>query len=200
MHDLAYRREPQHVSITCSDGARLAGQLFEPPGKPRLAIIIHGATAVPCRYYAKFAEWLSSERKAAVLIYDYRDFGASVTGPIQHAKANMAVWGIEDQSAALDYLCARYPELPVEGIGHSMGGLFLAFHRKARMMRRFTAVASGPAHRTRHPLSFTPAVIAFWFVVGPLLTHLLGYLPGRRIGLGSDLPANHCCPAILLRA
>lgn len=190
LRDLEKSRSPESVSIPCEDGSVLSGQLFLPPCAPKVAIVFHGATGVRQDFYAAFAEWLSRERNAAVLTYDYRDYGASATGPIKHAKATMAQWGVEDQSAALDYLCQRFPELPLEGIGHSIGGLFLAFHRKAHKMQRFTAIASGPAYWKRHPLTFMPSVIAFWFVVGPLLTKVLGYLPGRLIGLGADVPAG----------
>jgi predicted alpha/beta hydrolase len=182
--------EPSSLTIACGDGALLAGKLFKPGNKPRVAIVIHGATAVPCRYYESFARWLSSAKQAAVLIYDYRDYGSSAKGPLRRARATMAVWGIKDQDAALGFLCKRYPDLPVEVIGHSMGGMFLAFHKNAARVSRLTAVASGPAHWSRHPLLFTPAVIAFWFAAGPLLTAALGYMPGRRIGLGSDVPAG----------
>lgn len=180
----------QKVSFLTADDVTLVGQLFQPSGAPELAIVIHGATAVRSSYYADFAAWLCAERNAAVLIYDYRDFGDSATVSIKDAKANMSDWGIDDQSAALDYLCQLYPGLPIEGIGHSMGGLFLAFHTQSKLLRRFTAVASGPAHWTRHPLFFMPAVIAFWFAVGPLLVRLFGYLPGRKFGFGSDVPAG----------
>ena len=123
--------EPSSLTIACGDGALLAGKLFKPENKPRTAIVIHGATAVPCRYYESFARWLSSARQAAVLIYDYRDYGSSARGHLRRARATMAVWGIKDQDAALGFLCKRYPDLPVEVIGHSMGGMFLAFHKNA---------------------------------------------------------------------
>jgi len=53
-----------------------------------------------------------------------------------------------------------------------------------------TAVATGPIHWTRHPGRYMPYVVAFWFVAGPVLTRLKGYMPGSMLGLGADLPAN----------
>jgi predicted alpha/beta hydrolase len=181
--------EPRQVVVTCADGTALAGRLFEPDA-PERAIVIHGATGVPRDYYARFAAWLSGVRNAAVLIYDYRDCGESAAGPTRAAKATMGVWGVEDQGAALGFLAGRYPELPLEVIGHSLGGMFLNFHQEAERVRRLTAVASGPANWRRHPASFTPLVLAFWFGVGPVLTRALGYTPGRMLGLGADLPAG----------
>lgn len=190
MSDTGGVRAPRNVAIACGDNPVLAGKLFEPERSPEAAAVIHGATAVPCRYYENFARWLAGSRGVAVLIYDYRDFGGSAKVPPVRAKATMAAWGVDDQDAALTFLCREYPDLPIEVIGHSMGGMFLAFHRDAARVRQLTAVASGPVHWTRHPVHFAPAIIGFWFAFGPLLTAIYGYMPGRRIGLGSDVPAG----------
>lgn len=176
--------------IVCSDGARLAGKLFEPEGTPRLAVVFHGGAGTPRDYYGRFAQWLCSSREAVVLIYDYREFGHSTTVTARRSNATMAQWGAVDQSAAVDYVFERFPGLPVEVAGHSLGGMFFAFHKNAPRVRRFTAIASGPAHWTRHPLAYTPKVLAFWFLAGPLLTAALGYMPGQAIGLGSDIPTG----------
>ncbi|MBB6251772.1 alpha/beta hydrolase family protein [Nitrospirillum iridis] len=180
----------QAVRITTPDGAQLAGRLMLPPAvpTPEIAIVIHGATGVPRDYYARFAVWLAGARDAAVLTYDYRDFGASAAGPVRHSDATMAVWGVVDQAAALDYLCDRFPDAEIWVVGHSLGGMCLPFHANAGRVARLIAVASGPAHWTKHPWRYTPSVIAFWFLLGPLATRLWGYLPGRLLGLGADLP------------
>ncbi len=177
------------ISIFCADGRELAGHIFE-PAQPELVVVIHSATGVPQGYYKAFAQWLCTDRNAAVLTYDYRDTGASSIGPIRKATSTMGQWGVEDQGAALDYVCERYADLPVEVIGHSLGGLFLAFHANAHRVKRMTAVASGPAYWTQHPLKYIAQVIVFWFLVGPLVTRLAGYMPGRLLGMGADLPAD----------
>ena len=171
-------------------GAVLQGRLFSPPAAPRLAVVIHPATGISQTYYAKFAAWLADSRQAAVLTYDYRDLGASARGPVKASRASMSDWGVHDQSAALDFLCARHPELPVWVVGHSLGGLCVPWHAQARRIERLITVAAGPAHFTRHPLGFLPMVVWFWYLGGPLLTKLYGYLPGKLGGLGTDLPAG----------
>lgn len=181
----------QPVTITCPDGRELAGRLFTPAdGAPAMALVLHGATGVPRDYYARFAAWLAGHRQAAVLIYDYRDCGHSARGPVRQARASMADWAVIDQGAALDFLFDRHPGLPVEVMGHSLGGMGLPFHAKADRVRRMTSVATGPAHWRRHPGHFIGKAMAFWFVLGPLATALLGYMPGRILGQGADLPAN----------
>ncbi|MDE1145583.1 MAG: alpha/beta fold hydrolase [Azospirillaceae bacterium] len=180
----------QAVDLATPDGKRLAGRLVLPVGEgvPKVAVVLHGATGVPRDYYARFAAWLAQARNAAVLIYDYRDFGASATGPANRSDATMAAWGVVDQAAALDFLCARFPVAEIWVVGHSLGGMCLPFHANAGRVARLIAVASGPAHWTKHPLAYMPSVIAFWFLLGPLATAVLGYLPGRLLGLGADLP------------
>jgi predicted alpha/beta hydrolase len=184
--------EPAKLAVTIdAPGAALHGYLHTPQsGQPRLAIVIHSATGVPQSYYARFARWLAEDRQAAVLIYDYRDMGESSHGPMKEARATMSDWGVLDQSAALDFLCGRYPAMPVWVIGHSLGGMCLPWHEKADRVERLITVASGKAHFTRHPLFYIPAVMLFWFVLGPVTTRFFGYLPGKFSGIGADLPAN----------
>ena len=181
--------EPRQIRIPTKAGF-LAGQVFEAGGPIRNAIVIHPATGVPQRRYEKFARWVAAHEQAAVLIYDYRDMGRSDPKHPRQSRVTMSDWGIEDQSAALDWLCEDYPDRPVTVIGHSLGGMCVPWHRQADAVSRIIAIASGPAYVTRHPLSFMPAVIWFWYVGGPLLTRLFGYLPGKLVGLGTDLPAG----------
>lgn len=173
-----------------SSGHRLEGALFAPPDAPTAAVVLHPATGVPQSYYAKFARWLSTAERAAVLTYDYRDFGRSGNGDMRASRASMSDWGIHDQSAALDWLSQRYPTTPIWVLGHSLGAQYVAWHRGAHRIERIIAVASGPAHFLRHPLRFLPQVVLFWFLAGPPLTRIMGYLPGKLIGLGADLPAR----------
>lgn len=178
------------VQFHSAPGAVLNGTLFLPDAPPRRAILLNGATGVPHGYYARFAAWLAEQEQAVVLTYDYRDFGASSGGSLRASRATMADWGAGDQSAAADFLLETYPDLPLWVIGHSLGGLFVPFYAQAEKVARVIAVASGPAHWTRHPLTFMPTVLFFWLLAGPLATLLLGYTPGRLIGSGENLPAG----------
>lgn len=181
------RTEP--VSFCAGDHA-LAGTLFHPATAPTATIVIHCATGVPQGYYRHFAAWVAERFAALVLTYDYRDFGQSETGTMRASTATMVDWGLHDQSAALDYLVARYPDLPVDVIGHSLGGQMLPFHAQAHRVRRLIAVASGLPYWSKHPAPYMPQVIAFWFLLGPPLVATLGYLPGKIAGLGADLPSG----------
>lgn len=178
------------VEIVTADQVRLQGRLHLPDGPLRKAIVLHGATGVPARYYQAFARWLSYREDAAVLIYDYRDFGWSQQGRIKASRASISDWAFSDQEAALLFALDTFQPLPVEVIGHSLGALGLARHARAGEVARLTAVASGPAYWLDHPLSYLPKVLMFWWLLGPAVVAALGYLPGRRLGFGADLPAE----------
>jgi predicted alpha/beta hydrolase len=170
--------------------ALLSGTLTQPRAECSSAIIIHGATGVPQRFYRHFATWLSQRYDAAVLTYDYRDFGQSQTQPMRASKATMVDWGVHDQAAALDFVLARFPDHPVDVVGHSLGGQMLAFHAQGARVRRLLTVASGLPNWKKHPPRYMAQVLSFWFGHGPALVSTLGYLPGKLSGLGADVPAG----------
>lgn len=172
-----------------ADCAHLSGTLHRPASAPIAAIVLHGATGVPHRYYRHFAGWLAKQGYAC-LTYDYRDFGASSAGPLKESKATMTEWGIQDQSAAQRYMEAKFPKAPLWVIGHSLGGLMVPFQEGANRIDRLITLASGPVHLRDHPWPYRGVAMAFWHGPGALATLLLGYLPAKALRIGRDLPAG----------
>jgi len=165
----------------------LQGQLMEPlDAQPIGTVLINNATGVPARFYAPFARWLAETQHRATLIWDYRDFGAS--GDPHGSMATLADWGIDDATVARKWLIQRFPELPLWLIGHSLGGLSLPFQRDLEEIARVITVAAGPVHLSDHPWPHQFLVAAMWYGHGPLLTKLFGHFPGKRLGLGADIP------------
>lgn len=171
-----------------SDGALLRGQIFRPKGAPRAAVVLHGATGAPARFYRAFAEWAATERDLAVLTYDYRDFGASLRRPMRGSKATLADWGRHDQAAALATLARMYPDTPLWVVGHSVGGLWLGWHEAMNRVTRSITIGAGLTHVTDHPLRYRWKARTFWSPPVRLAAQVAGYLPGRMVGLGADLP------------
>jgi predicted alpha/beta hydrolase len=171
-----------------AQGARLAGHLTLPHGAARAAVVLHPAAGAPAGFYRAFADWMAAERDCAVLTYDYRGFGASATGPVNRSPATMIDWGLRDQAAAVAALAGLVPGVPRWVIGHSMGGVWLGFHPAMAGITRVITVGSGLTHVSDHPPAYRLKARAFWHGPVPWLARALGYLPGRRIGLGADLP------------
>ena len=55
---------------------------------------------------------------------------------------------------------------------------------------RVIGVASGKVHHSDHPWPYRAVALNFWFTLGPFATFLFGYLPGRALRVGEDLPAG----------
>lgn len=189
MHDISamIRPDPRPVTIQ-APGAELAGRLYLPLGRPRVAVVLHGATGVPQTFYAAFATWLAEEMGFACLTYDYRDFGASARGGVRRSTATLADWGLHDQGAALAALAVRLPEAELWVIGHSLGGAMLPYQKGLDRVSRAIVIGAGMVHVSDHPWPYQALARSFWQGHGPLLTRLAGYLPGRLTGFGSDLP------------
>jgi len=175
------------VSFMATDGRALGGTLFRPAGPPSMALLINGAMGVPHRFYGRFAAWLA-EQGALVLTYDYRGVGASRGPRLRDDPTTLLDWARLDQPAAIATLRAAAPGCPWCLIGHSVGGQIAGLSPEPAQAAGivFVAAQSGALRHWRG-LPWV-RVAALWFVLIPSLTRLLGYLPGRRLGLGEDLP------------
>ena len=172
-----------------ADGAPLTARFYRPMAVTRAHLVLHGATGVAQRFYAPFACWAAAQG-IGVLTYDYRDFGASQHGPLRESRATMVDWGVLDQGAAEQQLTKLATEGPLWLLGHSLGGLTFAFRKLSPRFTRIATVGTGRGFVNEHPWSYRPIALAFWYVLGPIATKIAGYLPGRKILLGADLPAG----------
>lgn len=179
------------VRIECGDGARLAGTLFEPEGPARAAVVVHAATAVPSKIYTPFAGELA-DRGLAVLVYDYRGTGRSARRPRSLDSAvRMRDWIDLDASAATGLLAELVPGVPLLAVGHSVGGHAIALSDSSARLDAAVFVAMHLAHTGLIPDARERRRVRLLLdVVGPVAMALLGHLPGRRLGLGEDLPSG----------
>jgi len=125
----------------------------------------------------------------ACLTYDYRGFGASATGPIRQSQVLLSDWALIDQAVARAAMRALYPGLPLRVIGHSLGGLTMPLQHRLEEIDHVITIASGRVHVRDRPWPYQTFAHLFWFGHVPVLKRLLGYLPGRLLGFGADLPS-----------
>ncbi|MEL6572267.1 MAG: alpha/beta fold hydrolase [Pseudomonadota bacterium] len=169
---------------------RLKGTLFQPPLAPKAIVVLNGATGVPARYYAAFGRWLAEEQGYACLTYDYRDFGASAGPSMRASKATMTDWGVYDQQAARDFAKRQFPTTPVWVVGHSLGGLCFPFQERLDDIERVITVGAGMVNVRDHPWRYQPIARMFWYGPMPLVTLLAGYMPGKTLRIGQDIPSG----------
>lgn len=187
---------PHDFLFNAADGTPLAATLFEPAVTARSAnraVLIAGALGVAKRFYGPFAQWLS-ERGYRVMTFDLRGIGASRQAvhkqSLKGLDANMLTWARVDFSAAVRHLSELNQSEPITLVGHSLGINHAGMTDAATQLRIVHAVSvaagagfwrdwAAPSRRTA-PLMLHVAV--------PLLTPLLGYFPGKRLGMVGDLP------------
>jgi predicted alpha/beta hydrolase len=178
------------VEISCSDGVILGGDIWTSLStEPSATVIINPATGVLARYYGRYAAFLA-RHGFNVLTYDYRGIGRSRPTSLRGCGYRWRHWGERDFDAVLRFAKVRSPDLPLLVVGHSIGGFLPGFSENAQLIDRMLTVgaqyAYWPDYADAHRLQF----FLKWHVFMPVVTALLGYFPGRRLGWLEDLPAG----------
>lgn len=167
----------------------LSARLYVPQTAPETVVVLNSATGVPRAYYQHFASWLAAAHGIACLTYDYRDFETSLQGPLRGSKVTMADWAVLDMPAARAEMRRRYPQAKLWVIGHSVGGMLGPVQPDIDRVDRMICVSAGMVSLADHPWPYRAMAALFWFGHAPLAARVMGYLPGKALGFGADLPA-----------
>lgn len=182
----AATRPPEPVTVTARDGRQLAGLLVA-ASTARGALVVNGATGFPREFYLKFASY-AAQRGYHALVYDYRGMGASAAGPPNREGARMSEWGLLDMPAALAWLAARAPTLPLLTVGHSVGGQLIGCMSNQSLARAHLMIATSTGYWRWQLAPFRYYALAFWKLYGPLELRLRGYVPRGMLWRGDALP------------
>jgi len=165
---------------------RIVGTVWLPDDEPLGVLLVHPATAVPERMYRHLAAYAAG-RGLVTLTYDWCGTGGS--GDERTSDRSMRDWIDTDAQAVTDWAAARFGGLPMVALGHSVGGHALALGAGRTQLRAFATVASHAGTTAAIPtLAERLRVGLVLGLLGPLSSRLLGYVPGRRLGLGEDMP------------
>jgi predicted alpha/beta hydrolase len=179
---------PTDVALHATDGVELAATIFEAstPAAGR-ALLIAAATGVRRDFYGPLANFLASAG-FDVLTFDWRGIGGSRPPSLRGFEASMTLWGTRDLPAVIDFAATRWPDARLHALGHSFGGQAIGLAPNSARLRSVVTVASQSGYfgHWKPPARYKYA--ALWLAVMPALTHVAGYFPSRRMGLGEDLP------------
>lgn len=181
--------DKEAVLIPCADGVRLGGHIWQAPGPTRGIVVVNAATGVLARYYHRYAHFLAIHG-FDVLTYDYRGIGDSRPARLRGCGYRWHQWGMLDCDAALRFMRQRRPSLPLQVVGHSIGGFLPGFAASAPEIDRILSVGAQYAYWRDYAAAERTGLFLKWHVAMPLLTTLCGYFPGRRLGWLEDLPAG----------
>lgn len=175
----------QELTLTAVDGYALACTLWQPEAGNGAWVQIHPATAVPRGVYVKYGRYLAS-RGFVVATLDYRGIGDSLRQPIKTFRGRLRDWGGLDVPALMALKAERFPDLRHLAVVHSIGGQILGLIPEVERLDAVWGVgAQWPSWR------FWPAPGRYankaLTLMTPAVVGLLGYFPGRWLGMG-DLP------------
>ena len=175
------------VEISTRDGWVIKGTLFD-HDRPQQTVLISPGTGIRQQRYYAFAEWLSGQG-FAVLVIDYRGIGLSrPKRPLRKIDASLQDWARLDMEAAYQWLQVNYPDLPTSHIGHSAGAQTLGLMPSSTKLNRIVQISGS----TANVCALKPKLRAqVRFLMGaylPTAAKLLGYVPTKWLGWGEDLP------------
>lgn len=186
---------PPHQEVTLSipavDGYPLHARLWL--AKPACAVpappvvVINSATSVNSRYYSRFADYLQAHG-CHVITYDYRGIGGSRPARMRGFDANWLDWGRLDCEGILQFARQRFPGSSINLAGHSIGGFIFGLAPSSRHIQRVFSMGAQYAYWRDYAPGKRLGMLLRWHLVMPLLTRMLGYFPGKRLGWLEDTP------------
>lgn len=183
----------QPCLLTTTDGTPLQARVFEPPGAVRSQVLVAGGLGITQRFYAPFAAWLAA-RGHRVMTFDLRGMGLSrrpeQRRSLRGLDADMLTWARLDFGAAVRALSDSSGGEPIALVGHSLGFHHASMTDAATQARLRVAVsvAAGSGYWRDWAARSRRKAPLMLHLAGPVLTPLLGYFPGRALGMVGDLP------------
>ena len=180
----------REIRLVTADGVTLAGTWFLPDSTvvpPLAVIVVLSGGGITARRYHGFARFLAG-KGAAALTFDYRGIGASRDGNLRLLEAGTEHWAYFDFGAALAVAAKTFPELPLEAVAHSVSGLFVGAAPDALRLKRLVFFGPHTGYYGDYRVRWRWLLYLTWHVMMPLVTRIVGYFPGRALGLGEDLP------------
>ncbi|MDH4986043.1 alpha/beta fold hydrolase [Aminobacter anthyllidis] len=182
--------EPRPIELACHDGVTLRGHIWpHVRGDKSGTVIVNPATGVLARFYHRYAAFLAG-RGFDVITYDYRGIGASRPASLRHCGHRWRDWGERDFEAVLRLAKRLDPAAPLMVVGHSIGGFLPGLAESAPAIARMLTVGAQYAFWRDYAADRRLRLFLKWHVAMPVLTALLGYFPGKRLGWLEDLPAG----------
>ncbi|REL30679.1 alpha/beta hydrolase family protein [Thalassotalea euphylliae] len=165
----------------------LVGYHFQSSKADRGVVVIAAAMGVEQKFYFDFAQWLA-EQGFEVLTFDYRGMGQSLRQPLAQVSITISDWVQQDCVYMIDKAELLAQGKPIYWLGHSLGGQVFAMIPNRHKVTQIITVASGSGYWKTSDIKIKSVSLMLWFLVVPIATRLVGYFPGKRLGIIGDLP------------
>jgi predicted alpha/beta hydrolase len=177
---------PTERQVDALDGYNLAATFYD-AGASDTVVLINSATAVPRRFYGRFASFIRQSGWSAVT-YDYRGIGDSKPRSLRGFNARMRDWALLDMTAVVDWIDRELSPKRLFAVGHSFGGQALGMIENSGLVDAMVGVSAQSGYWGVQG-GREPARARFIVTVAiPVLSHLVGYFPWSWLASGADLP------------
>lgn len=171
------------------DGWSIGIRLFHPKADGIGKVVVVGPGAgIDQTFYAPFARYLSG-KGFTVLTFDYRGVGASASAAASRRRITLRNWAQQDLNAVLLYARNTFAGQELILVGHGCSGSVAGLAPASEIVDRIVLVSSALLSWRLFPLNRMPGIALYKMLV-PLLATWRETLPGRWLGLGSELPAG----------
>ncbi|WP_281989662.1 alpha/beta hydrolase family protein [Aquimarina aggregata] len=150
-------------------------------------LIINSATAVQKNLYHHYATYMS-KHGYNVVTYDYRGIADSRPKKLKGFKTSFTDWGEKDFSGVIDFVKQEFPNDCIVTLGHSIGGTIIGMTPKNTEIRGIITIAAQTAYYKDWSKEQKKKIYFLWHVIFPLVTKVIGYFPGKKLGLLEDVP------------
>ncbi|WP_055442795.1 serine aminopeptidase domain-containing protein [Lacinutrix himadriensis] len=174
--------------LKTTSGHTISVTIFSPEKSNNKSIVISSATGVLQKFYAKFAVHFSY-LGFTVYTFDYFGIGASNTKHIKHNTATVNTWAL-DQAAVLKFAKEEQVQHKIILLTHSIGGQLIGLNPEIHLADSIITIASQSGYWKHFKGIPKYRLIAFWYVLIPIITPLFGYFPAKKIGLFENLPKH----------
>jgi predicted alpha/beta hydrolase len=175
------------VDVYCQDGCKLSATIFKPKSEVKAAVLIGPATGIIQQFYKGFACFLA-EQGYAVITFDNRGIGKSLSGKVSDSKASLQCWGEQDMPAILDCLKTTYPDSTYHLIGHSAGGQLVGLMHNAKDISSIFTFASSSGQLSNMKMPYFIKAHFFMNLFIPMSNLFFGHTKSQLIGMGEPLP------------
>lgn len=178
--------QAEEFQVITQDTSVITATLYKGEEKSAHLIIVGPAAGAPQGYYRGFAQYASQYKDFDVVTFDYRGIGKSLEGSVIDCEAKMSDWGEQDLESIISWADSRYDKIFL--IGHSVAGQVFP---KAKSNARISAayfVGSQSAYHGCWSGMWHLYVLIFWYLLIPVTTFILDYLPGWTMGGKIPIP------------
>jgi predicted alpha/beta hydrolase len=152
-------------------------------------VVISPATGVKQSFYSAFADFLKQEG-FMVITFDFGGIGESKRDNLRRFDTSASDWAKNDLNSVLLFVKENYPELPLNLIGHSIGGQLVGLAPASKYVDKLILVAVQSGY-WRFWKGFSKVkMFVYWFMLFPILIRIFGYFPGKRFSSMEDLPKS----------